>query len=74
MSIHTTADLMAAAARALVRRDGDFFDDLIAINEGWIQPRDVADAYNAALRAMQESAYLLHGEPTELPEIFDLIV
>ncbi len=71
MRIHSHTMLMSEAARALARRDGDAFNTLIQTNQDWLQQGQDRDAYDAALRTMQEAAYLLEGEPTECTDITD---
>jgi hypothetical protein len=67
MQIHTTADLMNAAAAALARRNGDAFDTLIQTNRDWLQSSEERDANEAALNVMQEAAYQLaeYDEPSQ---------
>jgi len=67
---NTIAELFTKAAAALVRRDGDSFERLIATNEDWLQRSDEREANRKALLAMQEAAYLLDGEPSEFSEEF----
>lgn len=66
----TTADLLTAAAAALIRRDSYAFEKLIATNEDWLQSDDEKRAQRKALLAMQEAAMLLDGEPSEYSEDF----
>ena len=68
MNVHTTTDLFNAAAIALAKRDGATFDRLRQINLNWLQPPEQAAAADAALQAMQEAAYLLDGEPSEMDD------
>ena len=65
MRLHTTADLMNAAAAALARRDGHAFDKLLQINRDWLMDSTERDATEAALNAMQEAAYLLEDTPSQ---------
>lgn len=66
--IHTETDLLNAAAKALIRRDGDAFHSLLHLARNWMQTSAEAEAQERLLRAMQEAAYLLDGEPSELAE------
>jgi hypothetical protein len=68
MHIHTQADLLNAAASALAKRDGHAFDRIREINRNWLQSEEEAAATDAALQAMQEAAYLLEGEPSEMDD------
>jgi hypothetical protein len=62
----TTADLIRAAAQALIRRDTLATLDLARVNEGWLQSDDEAEAQRLLLQAIHEAACLLEGEPSDL--------
>jgi hypothetical protein len=62
----TTTDLIRAAARALIRRDILAIEDLVRVNEGWLQSDDEAEAQRLLLKAILEAACLLEGEPSDL--------
>ena len=62
----TTAELIAAAAEALVARDMLRLEDLLHHARNWLQPEAEAAAQDLMLRAMIEAACLLEGEPSDL--------
>lgn len=68
MQINTTADLMDAATAALARRDGDAFDCLHSINDGWLQADSERATTAALLNVMQEAAYQLVDEPSQFDD------
>tara|TARA_R110000824_G_scaffold120382_5_gene275695 strand:+ start:30654 stop:30821 length:168 start_codon:yes stop_codon:yes gene_type:complete len=51
--------MMTLAAAALAVEDGDAFDSLLAVNEGWLQTEDETLSMRRLLNSMQEAAYLL---------------
>jgi hypothetical protein len=63
MTINTTADLIRAAAQALIRRDLFAILELAEISDGWMQSDDEAEAQRLLLQAMHEAAYLLRYKP-----------
>lgn len=52
-------EMMTLAAAALAVEDGDAFDSLLAVNEGWLQTEDETLSMRRLLNSMQEAAYLL---------------
>lgn len=53
--IHTSIDLLKAAAAALGNRDSDTLYDLIEVVEGWMIDGEEARAYKAVLDSMIEA-------------------
>jgi len=60
--MNTQNEMMTRAAELLNNTDGDGFDELLALNENWLQDTESRDAMSATLNAMQEAAFLLNGE------------
>jgi mevalonate kinase len=61
-TIHTVNDLMNEAARALDRFDEETLEDLMAINENWLQDNESRSSINHMLEAMLEAVYKLREE------------
>ena len=62
----TTAELIAAAAEALVARDMLRLEDLLHHARNWLQPEAEAAAQDLMLRAGGGGGGLLEGEPSDL--------
>ena len=61
--IHTTADLILAAAEALAARDAEALGRLAAVNDGWLQGEGERAAQAAMLDAMAEAVAELAKHP-----------
>ena len=61
MKIHTTTDLMNAAAEALLQLDVDALSQLKAIARGWMQTEAEYLAQEAMLESMMNAAEELQG-------------
>lgn len=63
---NTVTELMAEAAKALIRRDPQRLEELARIASGWMQTRDEEMAQIILLQAMTEAADLLLDQPSEI--------
>lgn len=62
----TVTELMAEAAKALIRRDSHRLEELERITRGWMQTQDEELAQIILLQAMTEAADLLFDTPSEI--------
>ena len=64
--VHSTADLMRAAADALIKRDTVEISALMMISREWMQPQHETNAQQHLLEAIMEAACLLESEDSDL--------